>query len=87
MESIDIDSITQYLFGPLEKSYYCNFFLVFTIFMFVFFIGAIIIFIYGLTKEIGVAFYLNSMMLVVFYFIIYLQSRIMYSVCRGGLTE
>jgi hypothetical protein len=87
MESVEVDTITQYLFGPLEKSYYCNFFLVFTIFMFVFFIGAIIIFIYGLTKKIGTVFYLNSIMLMIFYFVIYLQARIMYSVCRGSLME
>ena len=81
------DSITQYLFGPLEKSYYCNFFLVLTIFLFVFFVGAILIFIYGLMKDNGMIFFLNSLMLVGFYFVMYLQSRIMYSMCKGTLTE
>jgi hypothetical protein len=81
------DSITQLLFGPLEKSYYCNFFLVLTIFIFVFLVGAIMILIYGLTKENGMIFFFNSLMLVGFYFVMYLQSRIMYSMCRGTLKE
>jgi hypothetical protein len=82
------DNIFDYLFGALEKSYYCNFFLVITIFMFVFFVFTIIIFLYGLfsSKKSGMDF-VNSIALSFFYFLLYLQSRIMYSICIGTLDK
>lgn len=82
-----MNNIVDYLFGPLEKSYFCTFFLVLTIFGFVFFIAAIIILLYGLSKQIGSLFYVKSFMMVFFYFVFYLQSRILYSMCGSTLVE
>jgi hypothetical protein len=80
------ENLFTYLFGPLEKGYYCNFFLVVTIFMFVCFGFSIIVLVYSLfsSKKSGIEF-VNTMILSFFYFLLYLQSRIMYSVCAGVL--
>lgn len=82
-----MNDIVTYLFGPLEQAYYCNFFLVLTIFGFVFFIGSIFIMLYGLNKDVGFAFYLKAAMIMFFYFVFYIQSRILYSMCSGTLTK
>jgi len=74
-----------YLFGPLDQSYYCNFFLVLTVFGFVFFIGSFFMLIYGLSHQIGIEFFLKAAMIMFFYFIFYIQSRILYSMCSGSL--
>ena len=80
--------VFDYFFGALEKSYYCHFFLVITIFMFVFFVFTIILFLYSLfsSKKSGMD-YVNSIALCFFYFLLYLQSRIMYSICIGTLDK
>ena len=82
------ENVFTYLFGPLEKGYYCNFFLVVMIFMFVCLLFSIIVLLYGLfsSKKTGIEF-VNSMILSFFYFLLYLQSRIMYSVCIGTLDK
>jgi len=77
--------IYDFIFGPLEKSYYCNFFLVLTIFGFVFFFGAIIILCYNIFKKSTSSVFINSIMVVFFYGVFYLQSRILYSICLGTI--
>lgn len=77
--------IYDFIFGPLEKSYYCNFFLVLTIFGFVFLIGAVIILCYNVFKKSTSRVFINSIMVVLFYGVFYLQSRILYSICLGTI--
>ena len=79
--------LMTYLFGPLDQAYYCNFFLVLTIFGFVFFIGSIFLLLYGLSNQVGFTYYLKAAMVVFFYFVFYIQSRILYSMCSGTLTK
>ena len=81
-----MDSL-KYLFGPLEKSYYCNFFLVISIFMFVFFIGTVCMVLYSFTQRRGTIFFINSLIAMCLYFLLYFQSRLMYSVCLGSLDD
>ena len=81
------DSLETYLFGPLDQSYYCNFFLVLTVFGFVFFIGSFFILLYGLSNQVGIEFFLKAVMIMFFYFVFYIQSRILYSMCSGSLTK
>jgi hypothetical protein len=83
----NLENLQTFLFGPLEQAYYCNFFLVLTVFGFVFFIGSVFIMVYGLSHQIGFVFYLKSLIIMCFYFIFYLQSRILYSMCSGTLTK
>ena len=73
------------LFGPLEKSDYCNFFLVCTIFSFVFLLGAVFILLYNIFNNTGLVRFYNSIMILVFYSILYLQCRILYSMCLGSI--
>ena len=77
--------ISNYLFGPLDKSVFCNFFLVLTIFGFILLVGAFIIMLYGLSNQIGMVYYIKSFMIMLFYFVFYLQSRILYSMCSGTI--
>lgn len=82
-----MNDLTQYLFGPLDKSYFCNFFLVLTIFGFVFLLGSLMMFLYGLVNDNGVVSYIKGLLIMFFYFVFYLQSRILYSMCSGTLTQ
>jgi hypothetical protein len=82
-----MNDLTQYLFGPLDASYFCNFFLVLTIFGFVFLLGSLIMFLYGLFNDNGVVSYIKGLLIMLFYFVFYLQSRILYSMCSGTLTQ
>lgn len=81
-----MQSLLDNIVGPLDKSYYCNFFLILTIFGFVFLIGAMIILIYNLYKETSVAMFMKSLFTVFFYGVFYLQSRILYSMCLGTIA-
>jgi hypothetical protein len=83
----NLDELQSYLFGPLDQSYYCNFFLVLTVFGFVFFIGAVFILLYGISHNVGFTYYLKAAMIAFFYFVFYLESRILYSMCSGKLTK
>ena len=73
------------LFGPLEKTYYCNFFLVCMIFSFVFLLGSVFILGYNIFNNTGSVRFYNSIMILAFYSILYLQCRIMYSMCLGSI--
>lgn len=75
----------DFLFGPLDKTYYCNFFLVCTIFAFVFLLGALFILGYNIFNNTGSVRFYNAIMIVVFYSILYLQCRILYSICLGSI--
>jgi hypothetical protein len=79
--------LLQYLFGPLEKKYYCSFFLVLTIFGFVFMVGAIMLLLYNIKEKTTMAGFINSITVVIFYAVFYLQARILYSVCLGTLDK
>ena len=84
---VKMEDLMNYLFGPLEKSYYCNFFLVITIFIFVFFVFSMIVLGYQVFYDKGVSapMLITTIGTVTLYFILYLQSRIMYSVCLGTI--
>ena len=77
--------ITEYLFGPLEKKYYCNFFLVLTIFGFIFFIGTLALLLYNLSIRASNVQFMSGLFTTLFYFAFYIQSRILYSVCTNAI--
>ena len=78
-------NLLDFLFGPLEKTYYCNFFLVCMIFSFVFLLGSVFILGYNILNDTGSVCFYNSIMIFVFYSILYLQCRILYSMCLGSI--
>jgi len=82
-----MQEILQYAFGPLEENYYCTFFLVLTIFGFVFMCGATITLIYSVIQRTNSVIFWNNVLIVIFYAVFYLQSRIMYSLCLGSLGK
>lgn len=75
----------DYLFGPLESSEFCSFFLVLMIFGFVFFVMSVILLMYGIFNKTGNGHFMKAALIVCFYFIFYLKSRIFYSMCLGSL--
>lgn len=83
----NLDQLHSFLFGKLDQSYYCNFFLVLTVFGFVFFLGSVFVLIYGICHNVGFTHYLKAAMISFFYFVFYLESRILYSMCSGKLTS
>lgn len=75
--------MVDYLFGPLEETYYCNYFLVLTVFGFTFLLASLCIFVYDLfNKKTSWKEFIRIIMISVFYFVFYLQSRILYSICQ-----
>ena len=71
------------LFGPLSKEY-CVWFYFLSIFGFImlafFLISSIM---YGITKNKGVDFYMNTIAISVSYLIFYFQNRLLHSMCTA----
>lgn len=80
-----MEALINYFFSPLDKQYFCTFFLVLTIFGFVFVLGALFMLIYGLYKNMGTVTFGKHVTILVFYSLFYLQSRLLYSMCIGSI--
>lgn len=80
-----MEQIIHFLFGPLKTQNFCTFFLVMTIFGFVFTIGSFIMLVYGFSQNMGASLFWKHVQIVGFYAIFYLQSRILYSMCVGSI--
>ena len=80
-----MEQIVELFFGPLETKNFCNFFLVMTIFGFVFSVAAFAMFIYDFTKNASALSFWKHLTVLGFYVVFYLQSRILYSMCVGSI--
>ena len=81
-----MDAVT-YLFGPLDGTYFCNYFLVLAIFAFTFFLASLILMIFGLfNKKANKGFFVKTFSVCLIYFIFYFQSRLLYSMCSKALN-
>ena len=86
-------SLETYFFGPLDKKY-CNLFYAFTILYLIFFLFAAFVAVKGLLMMIGKKGRLpgfNELMSTVyglaFSFLLYIQSRLLYSMCTKSNLE
>ena len=80
-----MEHVVHYLFGPLKAQSFCNFFLVMTIFGFVFVVASLLMFIYGFSQNMSTVVFWKHVSILGFYFVFYLQSRILYSMCVGSI--
>lgn len=73
--------LSDYFFGPLSKDYclYFYFLMVLGFFALVFFLLTAIF--YGIQKRKGFDFYMGVIVVAFWYFIFYLQSRILHTMC------
>jgi len=76
-------SWSNYLFGPLKHQYFCNLFLVMSIFGFVFILASFMILLHGLYNQLGTVFCTRALISMFMYFVFYLQNRLMYSICQS----
>ncbi len=73
------------IFGPLDKQY-CVIFYAISIFNFIFLVLLLITSLWvGITKKMGFSFYLNSLSIALIYAIMYLQNRLLHSMCQGTM--
>lgn len=74
------------IFGPIGKNY-CLWFYILAFVSFFIFILSIIVFLYiGITGKQGIKFYLYGSVLAFTYFVMYLQSRLLFNMCRKSLV-
>ena len=74
--------IISFLFAPFEKSVFCNYFLIIEILYFIFAFLIFISIIYlGVSNKEGALFYLEKMLHVLVFVVIYFQSRLLHSMC------
>lgn len=76
-----MQNIMDLIYGPLPKDY-CNFFYIFSIIGFIYFILALISFTYlAVIKKRSVGFYLQSLYVLGAFFIFYFQNRLLHTMC------
>lgn len=76
-----MSTISDTLFGPLG-SQYCAYFSYLSIFGFALMIMVIISSLYiGITKKLGMKFYINMFLVAILYFVFYFQNRLLYTMC------
>ena len=80
-----MERFVDYFFGPLKTPNFCTFFLVMTIFGFVFVVASFLMFIYDFTQNVGTLSFWKKLTVFGFYVVFYLQSRILYSMCVGSI--
>jgi len=69
------------LFGPLGPQY-CAYFFYLSVFGFALMIMVIVSSLYiGITKKLGLKFYLNMVLVAILYFVFYFQNRLLYTMC------
>ena len=73
------------LFGPLGGKY-CDFFFIFSLTGFIFFVLALLTgLMIGIKKKLGVSFYLNVFFISTIYLFTYFQNRLLYNMCKKTL--
>ena len=82
-----MEQFIEFFFGPLKTQNFCTFFLVMTIFGFVFVVASFMMFLYDFTKNMSALSFWKHLTVFGFYVVFYLQSRILYSMCVGSLKE
>lgn len=83
-----MNTINNYLFGPLEECYYCNYFLVLSIFGFSLFVGCLFLFITGLfDKKMDKKMFFKLLMVSMLYFVFYFQNRLLYTMCDKSVCK
>ncbi len=82
------DSLENYFFGPLDKKY-CLLFYIFSVIMFLLFLGAV--FLVGMSLFNGYKFTLFNIFITAYAllisFVAYLTQRLLYSMCVGSLKD
>ncbi len=78
--------IMEFLFGPLPKKY-CNYFYFVSIFMYIIFLFSVFSFIglFFAKKATPVPVYFLNLLIVVYNFVLYFVSRLLYSMCINSL--
>jgi uncharacterized membrane protein len=80
-----MSDLNETIFGPLDKQY-CVLFYFIAIFNFVFLVILLAASLWvGITKKKGFGFYLNAVAIASIYAIMYLQNRLLHSMCQGTL--
>jgi len=82
-----MEQFVDKIFGPLKTKDFCTFFLVMTIFGFVFVVASFMMFIYDFAKNMSAISFWKHLTVLGFYVVFYLQSRILYSMCVGSMKE
>ena len=79
------NGVMDKLFGPLDKKYCLLFYWlsVGTFFMLVLFL--LLALYVGISKKLGVSFYLKMVWILIIYGVVYLQNRLLYSMCSGSV--
>ena len=80
-----MNSLNNMLFGPLDRKY-CLYFYYLTVFMFIFVILSILTFLYnGFTTKFDMIKFAIFLYMSLLYGAIYIQNRILYSMCINSL--
>ena len=82
-----MEQVVHFLFGPLKTQSFCTFFLVMTIFGFVFLVGSFCMLVYVFSQNASTSVFWKHVSILGFYAIFYLQSRILYSMCVGSIKS
>ena len=80
-----MERLLEFIFGPLKTQNFCTFFLVMTIFGFVFVVASFMMFVYDCTKNMSAISFWKHLTVFGFYVVFYIQSRILYSMCVGSI--
>jgi len=81
-------STLDYIYGPISQDY-CIYFYILSVLGFVALLTVLLAMVfYGLSsKKNPVTFYLNMLMLAGLYGLAYLQNRLLYNMCSGGIKK
>jgi hypothetical protein len=80
-----MSDLNDTIFGPLDKQY-CVLFYFIAIFNFVLLVIILVTSLWvGITKKMGMGFYMNALALASLYAILYLQNRLLHSMCMGTM--
>jgi|UniRef100_A0A6C0H1W5 hypothetical protein len=80
-----MSSMVETVFGPLDKKY-CNLFYFLSIANFVFLVILVVVSLWiGISKKKGLEFFISAFSGVFLYGILYLQNRLLYSMCTGEM--
>lgn len=80
-------STLDYIYGPISKKY-CLYFYILSVIGFILLLVVLLATIYqGFTKKQPMTFYLNMTMLAILYGMFYLQNRLLYNMCTGGMKK
>lgn len=81
-----MDNLADKLFGPLGKDYCIYFYYLSVIGIILLTLLLVSTLTVGITKRMGVGFYLQMLTVAAGYVIFYFQNRLLYSMCVGGVA-